>query len=105
MENNLKRLIGFLEKEIVNSAHKTTLTIRTGDYRIGLRKAIDEAYKISQEELDHPKESLIKDWCMEALVNDYISRHRSSFVELDIPTDYKKQLLYKLGISTDILDY
>ncbi len=48
---------------------------------------------------------ILENTYIKCMVEELINRHHSSFVELDIPTDYKKQILYELGISPDILDY
>lgn len=48
-------LISQLKEEIIKSAHHDAATIRTGDYRIGLGKAIElceEAKEIHKEEIE-----------------------------------------------------
>jgi hypothetical protein len=47
-----------LKEEIVKSAHKDASTIRTGDYRIGLTKAIEFCDQAKQME----KEKIINAW-------------------------------------------
>ena len=44
MKTPIEQLIDALEKQIIYSAQGKGDTIRTGDYRIGLRKAIDIAF-------------------------------------------------------------
>jgi len=48
--NSIEWLINQLENHIVLSAHGKLGTNRTGDYRIGLRKAIDFCYEVKERE-------------------------------------------------------
>jgi len=50
MKTPIEQLIDALEKQIVYSAQGKGETIRTGDYRIGLRKAISIAFDFIETE-------------------------------------------------------
>ena len=54
----MQELIDRLEEHLVQSAKGQLLTKRGGDYRIGLRKAIDFA----NEELEKEKEQIMNDY-------------------------------------------
>ena len=50
MKEILQQIKDKIYEEIVKSAHNKNATFRTGDYRIGLRKAIDIIEQFIEEE-------------------------------------------------------
>ena len=66
MENNkqtaVEWLINQLEEQIRKSAHNELGTTRTGEYRIGLRKAIDFCEQAKQIEKEQIEQSFVACW-------------------------------------------
>jgi len=50
MKSTLQQIKDKIYEEIVNSAHNKSATFRGGDYRIGLRKAMDIIEQFIEEE-------------------------------------------------------
>ena len=60
MKTPIEQLIDALEKQIVYSTQGKSDTIRTGDYRIGLRKAIDIAFSFIETEKIFTKDCFVE---------------------------------------------
>jgi hypothetical protein len=60
MKTAIQQLIDALEKQIVYSAQGKGDTIRTGDYRIGLRKAINIASNFLETEKTLSKDCFVE---------------------------------------------
>ena len=55
-------LISQLKEQIIKSAHHDAATIRTGDYRIGLSKAIELCDQAKEMEKQQIKDAFVECW-------------------------------------------